>query len=210
MPTYYVTQWTMENGPDGSPGPGRFRPKLPNAKAVGDWAWHENPFAHTRAFRGLVVANLIVNNWDWKTSNNRIYDIVNPDGTVERRYLVRDLGASLGKSDAPALARLLGARVAQGNRNDLEDFEQQGFIKSVDGNRVEFDYDGIHQWLVDTVTPDDVVWTCRLLARLSDEQWNAAFTAGGYPPDQAARFIAKLKSKIAEGLALARRPGRGR
>ena len=61
----------------------------------------------------------------------------------------------------------------------------------------------LYQAIVDTVTPDDVVWTCRLLARLSDEQWNAAFTTGGYSPDQAARFRAKLKSKIAEGLALA-------
>ena len=205
VPTYYVTQWTMDKGPDGNPGPGRFRPELPTAKVAGEWAWHENPFAHTREFRGLIVANLIVNNWDWKTSNNRIYDIVNSDGTGVRRYVVRDLGASLGKSDAPALTRVLGARVAQGNRNDLEDFEQQGFIRAVAGNRVEFDYNGIYQTIVDTVTPDDVVWTCRLLARLSDEQWNAAFTAAGYPPDQAARFRAKLKSKIAEGLALATR-----
>jgi hypothetical protein len=53
------------------------------------------------------------------------------------------------------------------------------------------------------VTPADVVWASRLMSRLSDEQWKAAFTAGGYPPDQAARYIAKLKSKIAEGLALA-------
>ena len=96
-------------------------------------------------------------------------------------------------------------RIAQGNRNNLEDFEQQGFIKAVDGTRVEFDYGGIYQSVVDIVTVDDVVWTSRLLSRLTDEQWNAAFAAAGYPPDQAARFIAKLKSKIAEGLALAKR-----
>lgn len=94
--------------------------------------------------------------------------------------------------------------MAQGNCNNLEDFEQQGFIKSVNGNRIEFDYKGIYQAVVATVTPADVVWTCRLLSRVSDAQWNDAFAAGGYPPDQAARFIAKLKSKIAEGLALAR------
>ena len=203
VPTYYLTDWTMEGGPGGHPGPGRFRPELPNAKVVGEWAWNENPFAHTQQFKGLVVANLIINNWDWKTSNNKIYDIVSADGTGERRYVVRDLGASFGKSDAPVLARVLGARIAQGNRNNLEDFEKQGFIKSVTGTRVEFDYGGIHQHIADAVTADDVVWTCRLLSRLSDEQWKAAFTAGGYPPDQAARFIAKLKSKIAEGLALA-------
>jgi hypothetical protein len=203
VPTYYVTQWTMDGGPEGNPGPGRFRPIVPRAKVVDDWAWHKNPFADTQPFRGLIVANLMINNWDWKTSNNKIYDLMNPDGTGVRQYVVRDLGASFGKTDAPGIARLLGARIAQGNRNNLEDFEEQGFITAVDGNRVEFDYDGIYQTIVDTVTVSDVVWTSKLLARLSDEQWNAAFAAGGYPPDQAARFIAKLKSKIAEGLALA-------
>jgi hypothetical protein len=203
VPTHYLTKWSMAGGPDGDPGPGRFRPELPNAKVVGEWAWHQNPFVNTQPFRGLVVANLMINNWDWKTSNNKIYDVTNPDGTSTRRYMVRDLGASFGKSDAPAIAELLGARIAQGNRNNLEDFEQQGFIKAVNGTRVEFDYDGIYGSVVDTATVADVVWTSRLLSRLSDAQWNAAFTAGGYPPDQAARFIAKLKSKIAEGLALA-------
>jgi len=203
VPTYYVTTWTMDGGPEGNPGPGRFRPVMPNAKVVGDWAWHKNPFADTQPFKGLIVANLIINNWDWKTSNNKIYDLMNPDGTGVRRYVVRDLGASFGKTDAPGIARVLGARIAQGNRNNLEDFEQQGFIKAVNGSRVDFDYDGIYQTIVDTVTVNDVVWTSKLLARLSDEQWNAAFAAGGYPPDQAARFIAKIKAKIAEGLALA-------
>ena len=205
VPNYYVANWTMTGGPEGNPGPGRFRPTLPNAKVVADWAWHENPFADTQPFRGLIVANLIINNWDWKTSNNKIYDVMNPDGTGARRYVVRDLGASFGKTDAPGIARVLGARIAQGNRNNLEDFEAQGFIKAVNGNRVEFDYDGIYQTVVDTVTVSDVVWTSRLLSRLSDAQWNAAFAAAGYPPDQAARFIAKLKAKIAEGLALANR-----
>ena len=64
---------------------------------------------------------------------------------------------------------------------------------------------GIYQAVVDLVTVDDVVWTAKLMSRLSDEQWNAAFAAAGYPPDQAARFIAKLKTKIAQGLALTNR-----
>ena len=204
VPNYYLTSWKLEGGPEGDPGPGRFRPEIANAKAVGEWAWHENPFVHTQPYKGLIVVNLIINNWDWKTSNNRIYEVTQPDGTVARRYIVRDLGASFGKTDAPAISQVLGARIAQGNRNNLEDFEQQGFIKSVAGNRVEFDYKGIYGSVVETVTVGDVVWASRLLSRLSDDQWRAAFTAGGYAPDQAARFIAKLKAKIAEGLALAK------
>lgn len=203
VPTYFLTTWTMTGAPEEAPSPARFRPELPTHKVVGEWSWYENEFVDTQPFKGLVVINLLLNNWDWKTSNNKIYDLMNPDGTGVRRYVVRDLGASFGKTDAPGIARVLGARIAQGNRNNLEDFEQQGFIKAVNGSRVDFDYDGIYQTIVDTVTVNDVVWTSKLLARLSDEQWNAAFAAGGYPPDQAARFIAKIKAKIAEGLALA-------
>jgi hypothetical protein len=203
VPTYYLPQWTMSGGPDGNPGPARFRPELTDRKVVEDWSWHENPFAHTRQFRGLIVANLILNNWDWKTSNNKVYEVTGPDGTVERRYIVRDLGASLGKTSSPAALRWLGTRVAQGNRNDLEDFEEQGFIEGVEGDRVRFDYNGIYQTVVDTVAVADVVWMSRLLSRLSDAQWNDAFRAAGYAPEQAWRYVAKLKSKVAEGMALA-------
>jgi hypothetical protein len=203
VPTYYVTTWTMTGGPEGNPGPGRFRPELPDRKVVDDWSWHENPFVHTQAFKGLIVANLILNNWDWKTSNNKLYEVTRPDGGVARQYVVRDLGASLGKTSAPPLSQILGTRIAQGNRNDLEDFEAQGFIEAVQGDRVDFDYEGIYGTVIDTVRVPDVIWASRLLSRLSDRQWNDAFRAAGYPPDQAVRFIAKLKSKIAEGLALA-------
>ena len=89
---------------------------------------------------------MLLNNWDWKTSNNKIYEIRQPDGTTIRHYVVRDLGASLGKTSFPAFLRMTPARgFGQGSRNDLADFESQGFIKSVDGADVHFDYRGIHQ-----------------------------------------------------------------
>ncbi len=202
VPTYYMSTWTMIDGPEGDPGPGRFRPELADRKVVGEWSWYENQFVHTQPFKGLVVVNLILNNWDWKTSNNKIYDVTRADGSVERQYIVRDLGASLGKTSAPAFSRWLGTRIAQGNRNNLDDFEQQGFIEGVEGDRVRFDYSGIYQDVVDTVSVADVIWASRLLSRLSDAQWNDAFRAAGYPPDQASRYIAKLKSKVTAGLAL--------
>ena len=92
--------------------------------------------------------------------------------------------------------------LAQGTRNDLEGFEQQGFITGRAGDTIEFDYRGKHGALLDTVRSKDVVWVCRLLARLSDTQWHDAFRAGGYSRNTASRYIAKLKTKIAEGLAL--------
>jgi OmcA/MtrC family decaheme c-type cytochrome len=60
-----------------------------------------------------------------------------------------------------------------------------------------------------TVTLDDVRWTCELMSRLSDEQWESAFRAGGYDADETARFVRKIKSKIAQGLDITRdRPAR--
>ena len=72
-PTYYVERWTMTGAQAGEQLPGRFRPKLKGEEVVGDWSWYENPFVGSRPYAGLVVANLILNNWDWKTSNNKIY-----------------------------------------------------------------------------------------------------------------------------------------
>jgi hypothetical protein len=95
--------------------------------------------------------------------------------------------------------------MGQGSRNDVDDFEEQGLIKKVEGQRVRFDYRGIHDGLVDTLIVGDVVWTCRLMSRISDRQWRDAFRAGGYTDAEQRRFITKLKSKINEGLALSGR-----
>jgi hypothetical protein len=204
-PTYYVSKWTMTGGPAGVAQAARFRPRLPDWKLEGEWDWYENDFIETQPFKGLIVANVLLNNWDWKTSNNKIYAIGGADGVPARRiFLVQDLGASLGRTAYP---RVLGwfptQYVKQGSRNNLEDFEAQGFIKSVDGDQVEFDYRGIHESLLDIVTPGNVVWTARLMSRVTDAQWRDVFRAAGYDQDQAARYVAKIKSKIAEGLKLA-------
>jgi hypothetical protein len=204
VPVYYLPTWTMKGGPEGAtPGGGRFRPELTDRKVVSEWSWYENEFADTQPFRGLVVANLLLNNWDWKTSNNKVYETTEPGGATEQRMIVQDLGASLGKTSYPTLlAWLPMSGLGQGSRNDLEDFESQGFIRRVDHTRVEFDYRGIHRNLVNTVRTGDVLWACRLMARLSDEQWDDAFRAAGYDDAQRARYIAKIKTKVAQGLAV--------
>jgi hypothetical protein len=204
-PTYYVANWRMTGAPIGTPRvPGRFRPEQPTWNVVEDWSWYQNAFVDTQPFKGLVVANLMFNNWDWKTSNNKVYEIDEKrDGRPGRIYVVRDLGASLGKTSFPQLLNWFPMRgLGQGSRNDVEDFESQGFIKRVEGERVEFDYRGIHGNIVRTLSRSDVVWTSRLMSRLSDRQWNDAFRAAGYSDDHARRFVDKIKSKVAEGLAL--------
>jgi hypothetical protein len=67
---------------------------------------------------------------------------------------------------------------------------------------VTFDWRGRHDALFGDITPADVRWICGRLQRLTDEQWQQAFRAGGYTKADADRFIGRLKQKIAEGMAL--------
>jgi hypothetical protein len=203
-PTYYLSQWRMSGDQSGTQPGGRFRPTLPGHSVVGDWSWYDNPFMNFREFRGLVVANLILNNWDWKTSNNKIYAIAEPGRAPRRQFVVRDLGASLGKTSYPTWLKWLGLRgFGQGSRNDVDGFEQQGFILGLNADStVAFDYRGIHGNLVETLSPADVRWTCELLSRLTDQQWTDAFRAGGFSPETSNRYIQKIKAKLAQGLAL--------
>lgn len=199
---YYLPRWTLTGQQAGTQPEGRFRREPVTETVVGDWSWYENPFVGSQAFKGLIVANLLVNNWDWKTTNNKIVEI-RDGGSARRVYMVRDIGASLGKTTYSRWVTWIRG-FGKGTRNDLPGFESQRLIKRVEGERVVFDYRGLHGSLIETVSVPDVLWTCRLFARLSDRQLHDAFGAAGYDGDQRDRYVTKLKAKIAEGLALAR------
>jgi hypothetical protein len=193
-PTYYVPSWELvEDGKRTMQPPGRFRAEVPGLKKIGRWSWEENPYVGTRPYRGLLVLNMLVNNWDLKRSQNIVYALDREREDARRWYVVRDIGASLGRTPG---------RILDGTPNDLKGFEAQGFITGVDGDHVTFDYRRPHEELFAQITPADVRWTCDLLARLSPRQWNDAFRAGGYTPEQSARYIRKLQAKIAQGRAL--------
>jgi hypothetical protein len=186
---HFVAEWTLKNGPVAKPLPGRFRYGHDH-KSVGDWSWTENPFFGTREFNGLVITNLLLNNWDIKTTNNRIYEMA--EGlTPSRWFVTQDIGASLGKTAWPV-----------GNRNNVDGFERQRFVLGVENGRVQFDYQARHRELLENITPADVVWICGILDKVSDRQWDDAFRAAAYPEETADRYIRKLKSKIQEGLAV--------
>jgi hypothetical protein len=204
-PTYYLQSWTLTGQESGPQPAGRFRPELPGRQVTGEWSWYENPFVGSREFGGLVVANLILNSWDWKTSNNKVYTLSKPIKGVDRWFVVRDVGASLGKFTYPSILKWFRLRgFGQGTRNDLPGFEAQMFIKDIDSReRIEFDYRGIYRDVIDTVTADHVRWTCDLLSRLSDQQWRDAFRAAGYDAEQTSRYVAKIKAKVSQGLELA-------
>jgi hypothetical protein len=186
------------NGREDSEGPGRFRPKVEAFDSDGTWAWHENPFVGTPQFRGLLVLMMMLNSTDLKDDNNGIFERRRGDRVLDRFYVVKDLGATFGTTGANNPVR-----------NDVDAFERDGFIESVEPDgRVEFVFRGAHGELLDGLTTADVRWMCRRLQRVTRAQWKDAFRAAGQPDDIAARFIAKLDQKIAEGAALRARPAR--
>jgi len=191
---HYVPAWRMTGGPKADLPPGRFRLESDHEKD-GHWSWDDNPFAGSRPFRGLLAANLLLNNWDLEPDNNRIYRMKQSGSGPKRRYLVQDLGASLAKTRWPV-----------GGRSDIDGFESQRLVTRASGDRLELDYHGPHQELVKQLTPQDVVWACRLLARLGERQLDDAFRAAGYPEDIRRRYAGKIRQKIAEGLALGKGP----
>jgi hypothetical protein len=198
-PTYYVEHWSLAGSDeDGPKTPCRFRPDTPGRKNRGEWSWARNPFVGTRPFGGLITLMRMVNNWDLLDRNNVIYEFKEPAEGARRWYVVKDLGASLGKTSG---AGPLSGR--QGSKNVVEDFEKQDFIRGVKGDRVEFDDSGYrHRELYRDVTVADVRWICERLNRLTPEQWKDAFRAARYPDDVADRYIRKIQEKIAYGLSL--------
>lgn len=140
----------------------------------------------------------MVNGWDLKTQQNVRDELTGGRAAPVRRDVVRDVGASLG-----------GTRwLLAGSKDNLDDFEREGFIHSVRTHHVRFHYRG--GWrrphLTRGVTPADVRWIAERLTRLSARQWSDAFRAAGYSETESQRYVLRLRQKVDEGLAVAGRP----
>lgn len=187
---YYLPYFTMVDGSGRRIEPGgRFRLDDDHMKGRGSWSWTENPFAGTQPLHGLLAILMIFNGTDLKDSNNTLYEYRPQGGRRELRYVVRDLGAALGETGR-----------MEPRRNNIALFERSRFVDGLEDGFVDFDFRGRHQKLVRRrITTGDLLWACDLLDRLSDKQWADAFRAGGYSNDVAARYIAAIGSRLAEG-----------
>jgi hypothetical protein len=193
-PLYYLPSWNADE--KGSKprreSEARFRPKLPELKRLEEyWFWADNPFSGTRQLKGLLAMMLMLNSTDLKDDNNSIYEPKEEWDGAKRWFLNRDIGAALGDT-----GKLFP------RRNWLEGFERNPFIISISEDKVEIHYKGRHQDLLSMITPADVQWGSQQMARLTDAQWHDAFRAGNYADPIADRYIARIKEKIADGLAL--------
>lgn len=187
----------------------RFEPRRSNVKRGDEWAWRENPFVGTRELNGLKVMMMLVNNWDVKTSNNRVLIVKLPaQGRTEARYAVTDLGATFGRASG-----LGGGR----SKNEVQDYVAGRFVKGIhsDGT-VDFDYDMtptglgylaaafppafMKQQKKDDAMSDIPVaharWIGMQLAQLSNSQLRDAFRAARYDDWTTNLYVNALRHRI--------------
>ena len=191
-PVYHLPAFTLKDdfGRHVEVG-GRFRLKTDQLKEIGAWDWASNPFVGTKEYQGLIVLLTMFNSTDMKNSNNSLYEHRDGD-LVEQWFVARDVGSAFGDTH----------RMAP-RKNHVESFEQVPFVLGVTNGFVDFAYQGWYKNLLEQrITPQEVAWACNLLARLTEQQMRDAFRAAHYEPDNANRFIARLREKIQQGRAL--------
>ncbi len=213
---YYVRDLHVEGMPrlkrgrefasaDGTVHGARLKRHPKGQKTIGNWSWFKNPFVGTKELSGLKVLMALIDNWDLKEENNKIYR--EKDG--KQRYVVSDLGASFGRT----------GRAHVRSKGNLPDYAEAKFIHDVKPDYVDFSFhsrpllfaaanpryyhERSHmQDIVKHIPREDVKWMAQKLAQLSREQIGDCFRAAGYSPEEVQGFTDVVLQRIAKLNAL--------
>jgi hypothetical protein len=170
---------------------------------------------------GLKVLMILLNNYDARKGNNHVLYVDGPGGR-EARYVVTDLGATLGRAGG-----LGGTRT----KNSLEDFLSTKFVRGVDEDdgTVKFDFDTrprgfghlsvLHpkyyrgevkkEKAMRGIPVEHAAWVGSLLSQLTDEQLRTAFRAAGYIEPVAEGYVRALRERINQLTSLRGAPPAG-
>jgi hypothetical protein len=216
---YYFDEVRIENLPklsrgrdfvisDGTVIGARFEPERKHLTEGPTWDWDDNPFRGTRQLSGLKVLMILLNNYDARALNNKIFYSRAPSrGRYEAHHYVSDLGATLGRAGG------LGGKRA---KNDLQAFLSTRFVMGIEDGAVEFDYDtrptklGNLSVLYPPYYRGEVKkeksmrgipvaharWIGSLLSQLSDEQLRDAFRAAQYNQETMDGYVEALRERI--------------
>lgn len=216
---YYFDEARIENLPklsrgrefvlnDGVVVGARFEPERKHLTEGPTWDWDDNAFRGTRQLSGLKVLMILLNNYDARKENNKIYySRPTQAGRYEAHHFVSDLGATLGRS---------GGLGGKRTKNDLKDFLSTRFVMGIEDGSVEFDYDtrptrlGHLSVLYPPYYRGEVKkeksmrgipiaharWIGSLLGQLSDEQLRDAFRAAHYNDATMEGYVEALRERI--------------
>ena len=192
-------------GRDGAISNVRLERHLKNEKKAGNWRWRRNPFIGTRKFNGLRVMMALMNSWDLKDENNKVYE---PEADGQQKiYVVSDLGASFGTTGYSWTQTR-----AKGN---LKSYSHSRFIGKVQPEFVDFNVPTrpaliyfFHlpglirrlriRWIGRHIPREDAKWMGDLLSHLSHGQIQDAFRSAGYSPQEVDGFSKVVEGRIAE------------
>ncbi len=154
-----------------------------------EWDWDDNPFKGKPELQGLKVMAVVLNDWDLKATNNRVL-LVHDEGTGadELRYIISDLGATLGKT----------GNMITHNRNSPKDYAHSKLIKKVEGDKIVFDFHATHDNILSNVTVSDAKWLGQILSRLSDQQISDAFKAANYTAEEVDVLTRTFRARVEE------------
>jgi hypothetical protein len=218
--TYYLDRFQVNNLPRLSRGQefvengnivrgGRFEPKRKGVTRGAYWDWLKNPFIGSRELDGLKVLMVLLANYDTRLENNHIlYQKDGVTGEMQARYVVTDIGATLGR-----VGGLGGKRV----KNSLPDFKDTKFIVGVQNGIVEFDYStrpkgagkfaslfspgygksqANKEKAMRHIPVANAKWIGDLLAQLSEDQLKDIFRTANYDEATMNGFIKILRERI--------------
>ena len=214
---YYLAEAQIENLPRLSRGReyvadgrivrgARFEPRRANIERGPVWGWDKNPFEDSRELNGLKILMILLNNYDARKENNRVF-YVEAGGVREARHVVSDLGATLGRA---------GGLGGKRSKNDLNDFLSTEFVRGVNDGTVEFDYDTrprgfghlavLHPTYYRSqvkkeksmrgIPVEHARWIGSLLSQLTDEQLSDAFRAADYDETTMKGYVRALRERI--------------
>ena len=187
----------------------RFEPRRSHIKRGDTWDWSDNPFRDTQELSGLKILMILLNNYDARKENNRIFHVTDTaSDSTEAWHVVTDLGATLGRA---------GGLGGKRSKNSLSDFLSTRFVRGVheDGS-VQFDYDtrprGLGHFSVlhlpyyrgevkkekamRGIPVEHARWIGSLLSQLTDAQLRDAFGAAGYNRATTEGYVKALRERI--------------
>jgi hypothetical protein len=163
------------------------------------WSWHDNPFVGTREFNGLRVMMALLNNWDLKDVNNRVFDTT----AGGEQYGITDLGATFGRT----------GNIITRSKGVSKDYAETKFIAKVTATHVDFVMQSrpflplvVHvpnyrsrtrmEGIVKRVPLADARWIGDRLGRLSTAQIRDAFRASGFSPAEVEAYTQVVVERI--------------
>jgi hypothetical protein len=174
-------------GADGSFSTARFERRPPEAERRGSWDLEDNRFKGSRELAGLQMLMQLVGNWDLQPANLAVLHAPLPNGDVEERYLISDLGRTFG-------AMRGGVKQAPSSW-DIADYGDRTFLNGVKMNRLEFrnPLTGRDPFSVPLAHAQ---WFTNLASQLSMTQIRSAFEAAGASPADVDAFANAFKVRI--------------